>query len=99
MTFAAAFVVGAALLALWLDWRFDGRRPTSLTHRIVHAMAACVVLRLAFSAGDQLVGASSSPQQRLMMLFALVLPCLIYTLLAGLWLVRTLAEVSRLAGR
>jgi hypothetical protein len=97
MTFAGAFVIGAALLAGWLDWRFDGRRPTSPTRRIVHAMAACVLLRLAFSAGELLVGANSSPPQRLIMLFALVLPGLIYTFLAGLWLTRTLVEISRFA--
>jgi hypothetical protein len=96
MTFAGPFAIGAALLAVWLDWRFDKRRPVSLTRRVGHALVACVVLRLTFPVGDQLVSASASPQQRLIVLFALVLPALVYTCIAGLWLTRTLSEISRL---
>jgi hypothetical protein len=99
MTFAAAFVVGAALLALWLDWRLGGRRPASLTVCVGHAIAACMALRLAAAVGERLAGASPGPQERLIVLFVLLLPGIVYAFLAGLWLMRTLAEASRFARR
>jgi hypothetical protein len=95
--FGGAFVVGAAVLAAWVDRRFDKQRPESVVRRIGHALAAYVALRMALVGSDLLLGAVSSSQQRLTVLFILVLPGLVYVFLAGLWLMRTLADVARLA--
>ncbi len=99
MTVAVAVVVGAALLAVWLDFRLDGRRPTSPMFRIGHALAAFIVLR-GVAAGSHVLAGSSAPAGRAMAaLFLLLLPGLVYAFLAGLWLMRTLAEVAHLSRR
>ena len=93
--FAGAFAVGAALLAAWADARFDGRRPESIVRRTGHVVAASIVLWAAPFAAGYLVGAETAVQYRLAMLFLVVLPCLVYSFLAGLWLTRALVELRR----
>lgn len=97
--FALVLAVGAAGLAWWLDLRLDGRRPTSAVARITHAIAACVLVRLAAAVTTGLVGTDASGPARLVAIFGLVLPGLVYAFVTGLWLMRTLAESVRLLGR
>jgi hypothetical protein len=94
--FALVLLAGAACLAVWLDLRLDGRRPDSPTVRMIHSVAAFAVLRVTAAVSHGLAG-SSAPAGRLMaVIFLVVLPGLVYACLAGLWLLRTLAEVARL---
>jgi hypothetical protein len=95
--FAVALAIGAALLAGWLDLRFAKGRPASLTRRVGHTAAAYAVLLAATDVSRYLTGSAASAEQRLSVVFILVLPALVYAFLAGLWLMRTLAEVARLS--
>ncbi len=97
LSFAAPFTLSAALLAGWLDWRLGKRRPVSLMYCMGHAAAAFAVLQLATAGSGYVAGASAAAERRLTVVFVLLLPSLVYCFLATIWLMRTLAEVARLA--
>ena len=95
--FSVCLAVASALLAVWVDVRLDKRRPASPALRIGHAAAAYLILQGVVAATS---GLDQAPMgERLAAIFGLVLPSLVYSFLAGVWLMRTLAEVARLARR
>jgi hypothetical protein len=97
--FQLVLPIGAAVLAVWIDVRFDSRRPRSPMRRAVYAFAACGVLQLATVIFSH-VGAPGAPlAQRFAALFLCLLPCLVFAFLTGFWLMRTLGDVARLARR
>ncbi len=78
--FAVSLVIGAALLALWLDARFPRHELT--LHRIVgHAIGALALLCV-------IPGNVGSIAVGFLVVFALVLPALVYMSLAAVWFVR-----------
>ncbi len=91
--------VGAALLALWVDVRFDGRRPGTPLRRIGHAILACVVLQVVTMASSRHITPTTMLGVRLAALYGLLLPSLVYGFLCGLWIMRTLTDAARLARR
>ncbi len=97
MSFAGPLAIGAALLAGWLDWRFEHRRPASVMRRMGHAAAAYALLQGAIAGSYYLTGPGAPADRRLAVLFILLLPSLVYCLLTCLWLTRTIAEIVRLA--
>ncbi|HWG55140.1 MAG TPA: hypothetical protein VNT58_01325 [Gaiellaceae bacterium] len=80
LVFAISLVVGAALLALWLDVRFP-RQGLTLQRIVGHAIVALLLVHLA-------PGGSASPALSLAIVFALVLPALVYLWLTAVWFVR-----------
>jgi hypothetical protein len=94
--FIAAFTIGAVFLAGWVDVRLGRRRPDAPLRRVVHALAAFVVLQLATYVLAYVVHRDAPFGPRLIAFFLMYLPSLVYAFLAGLWLMRTLAEVARL---
>ena len=99
MTFAVSLVIGAALLAVWLDVRFDRWRPVSLVRRAIHAAIALAVLRTATAGAHYLIVEDASAVRRVVLLFVLFLPSLVYAFLTFCWLVRTLGVVAATARR
>jgi hypothetical protein len=85
--FLPAFVVGAALLALWIDVRLPRLAPVSFGKRM--AAAAC-----AFVALEAAPVLNSSAAATYASVFAVLLPALTGTFLAALWLLRTLHEAQ-----
>ena len=52
MNFTLSLMLGAFLLAIWSDTRFEGSRPASIGRSILHVAVSCVLLQLAaFGAG------------------------------------------------
>jgi hypothetical protein len=97
--FQLALPIGAAVLAAWIDVRFDARRPESPIRRALYAFAACGVLELATVIFSHL-GAPDAPlAQRFVALFLCLVPSLVLAFLTGIWLMRTLSDVARLARR
>ena len=94
---SAGLAIGAVLLAGWLDTRFEARRPADPMRRIGHGLAAFVVLELSVGVLAWLEAAHSSEPVLMVGLFALFVPALAYACLTGLWLLRTLIDVARLA--
>lgn len=78
--FMIAFVIGAAMLALWVDARFP-RHELSLYRIAAHAIVAVLLLHL-------VPGSGGSAAAGLAIVFALVLPALVYVLLTAVWFVR-----------
>jgi len=99
MSFAAALAVGAALIAAWLDVRFDGRRPVSLLRRACHLAVGVAVLQATSAGLRYALGADPSDLRQLVVVFVFLLPSMVYAFLGGLWLMRTLADVVGLARR
>lgn len=97
--FGIVLAVGAALVALWLDVRLEGRRPGSPIRRMGHSLAAYGVVRLASVATVHLAGVGASPARSTVALFLVLAPALVYAFLAGFWVLRTLADATRLARR
>jgi hypothetical protein len=77
--FAVSLIFGAALLALWVDARFP-RRELTFYRIIGHAIAAVVIIHL--------IPGTGSPAAGVVIVFALVLPAVVYMLLSALWLIR-----------
>jgi Kef-type K+ transport system membrane component KefB len=98
VNFAGALAAGAAALACWIDVRLARRRPESYTVRIGHALAAYCAVRVTAAVAHGIAGSENSAEL-LAVLLLVVLPSLVYAFLTGLWLMRTLVEVARLARR
>lgn len=97
--FGIALAVGSALVALWIDLRWEGQRPGSPMRRLGHSFAAYGVLRLASAATVHLGGGNAPLLERVAVLFLLFAPALVYAFLAGFWVLRTLADAAGLARR
>jgi hypothetical protein len=85
--FAVALMLGAAVLALWILWRYASIGPKSLFWALLHVVAACVVLRLLpffFPERDTV----AIPAIVYVELFALALPALVYAFVSGGWVAR-----------
>ncbi len=97
--FTLALVGGAALMASWVDVKVGDSRPESPMRRMGHVLVGLAVMEASVGA-LYLVDAAGAPEALFMVaVLGLFLPALIYVLLAGLWLLRTLAEIARLARR
>jgi hypothetical protein len=97
--FTVALAVGAFLLASWVDARVGDSRPESPIRRSVHVMLGLVVLKLSVLLLAVIHGSGVPNGGMLVAAMVFFLPALVYTFLTGLWMMRTLAEVSRLARR
>ena len=85
--FLPVLVVGAGLLAVWVDVRHPKLAPESLSKRMLAAAAAL----LALQAVPVLHGSAAAIYATV---FALVLPALISTFLAAVWLLRALRDAQ-----
>jgi hypothetical protein len=86
--FPLVFLIGAGVLALWIDVRFPKLAPRSLARRLLAAAVAVLLLEAVPLAAGSAAAAYAT-------LFALVLPAFVLTFLAAVWVLRALAEVSR----
>src|SRR5262249_19820932 len=85
--FTSFLVVGAGLLALWIDVRFPSLAPESLFRRML--VAGCAAL--AFQAAPVLGGSAVAVYAGV---FAIILPLLVMVFLAGLWMMRALRDAQ-----
>jgi hypothetical protein len=99
LVFVSALGAGAAAIALWLDCRFDARRPESSQRRFVHAVLAFALLQIAVGVFGRFADATAGAGQRMSATFLLLLPSLVYVFLSAVWLVRVVMETERPAGR
>jgi hypothetical protein len=85
--FAIVLMVGAALLALWILWRYASFGPKTLFWALAHVVLACVLLRLMPLAFPS-PGSAATSLRLYVEVFALALPALVYAFLSGGWLTR-----------
>ena len=88
-----AFVSGA--LAFWIDQRFSRLAPGTLRGAVVHVGVSVVVAQLFVPVGLRLVASGASEAATLVGLFAIALPGLTYTLLAAIWIIKTVQRTMR----
>jgi hypothetical protein len=91
---APVFLFCTGLLALWSDVRIGETRPESLRSRAIHAGVAFAAIELAIVGANLVAPEGAAPAQQLTAVFALLLPAMVYALVASLWLLRSLAGVS-----
>jgi hypothetical protein len=92
--FVLTLTCGAALLALWIMARYTNFGPRSVGWAIVHAVIACVVLRLLPFALDA-VRSIGIPAVAYVELFGVALPLFIYAFLSGGWVGRAAMGLLR----
>ena len=85
--FLPALVVGAGLLALWVDVRRPGLAPESLKHRMLAVVCALLVLQIVpvFHGSAAALYAT---------VFVILLPALSTAFLTAVWLLRALREAQ-----
>lgn len=88
-------VLGAAALALWLDTRLGEHRPGTLGSQMTHGFLAVVAVNVCASLVVRLAGPGAPPASRFAALLLILVPCLVYAFLAGLWLLHSLVGVVR----
>jgi hypothetical protein len=97
MSFTLGLALGAALLAAWFDNRLGDARPQTLVRRLVHVCLSIVALTASVGLLDLVNGV---PQTAVLAaVLAVFLPALVYAMLTGFWILRTLAEIRDLVGR
>lgn len=89
-SFLIALGTGAALIAFWFAIRFPDRAPENLQRLLVHVAVVLAAGWLAPSVTSPLM--SSGFPTAMTALFVVVLPVLIYTFLAGAWVLQLLHE-------
>jgi hypothetical protein len=94
--FTLTLTLGAGMLAVWVDGRFPRVRPKTAAAGFVHAALGCFAV---LGAAGFLALVYGIPQWLFMgAVLGVFLPALVYSLLAGLWMLRALANLT-LAGR
>jgi hypothetical protein len=97
--FTLALTVGAFLLASWVDAQVGASRPASPGKRLAHALVGVLLVQASVGALYLVQAAGASPAGLMAAVLALFLPALVYAMLAGLWMIRMLAEIAGAARR
>jgi hypothetical protein len=90
-----SFVVGGALIAVWLQHRGGSRMPQTGRRIVLHllaALAAAILVPVLM----RRAGTEDSPPAAMLMLFALVLPMFVYNFLTWIWLLKLLQRMLRI---
>lgn len=91
--FAVCFLFGAMAVALWIDARFPSLAPQNLRSALLHVGGTIVAAQVLIPLGlHAIVG---SPTLTLLSVFGLAFPGLTYTMLAGIWVIRLVANIWR----
>jgi hypothetical protein len=90
--FVACMLVGAVLLAGWIQVRFERMGPRSLLGAVC-GWAASGALFLAVPSLVGAVAALDLPAARLVVVFGVALPIFTYFFLAGGWFMRSVMEL------
>jgi hypothetical protein len=93
-SFGLMLIVGSALLAFWILWRYAGFGPKSILWAAVHAVLACAVLRSVPYALDR-IGTNGPETIEYVEIFGIALPALIYGFLSGGWIARVALGLLR----
>ena len=78
--------VGAASIAAWVVVRFPHWAPDDLMRLIMHAVTVSLVHRIAVPTAFH--AAAGDPSQKLVALFLVAFPAIVYALLVGFWMLR-----------
>jgi hypothetical protein len=88
--FLVFLAVGAGAVALWFDARFRELAPGSIRAALLHVGAALLLGQLAVPVAMQFINEESAAAAVLAMIFGVAFPALTYSLLASIWIIKTL---------
>jgi hypothetical protein len=88
LLFLLVFGVASTLLAIWVDLRFETRRPAEFRYALLHVLAAWCTAR--FLVGPGMVALANSGHV-LAGVMLVALPATVYCLLSMVWLMRVCA--------
>jgi hypothetical protein len=91
--FAVCFLLGAVVIALWVDVRFPRLAPSSFGGAVLHVGGTIVGAQLLTPLATHLLGGSAF--LTLVSTFAVGFPALVYTLLVAFWIIRILHGAAR----
>ena len=91
--FLVCIAVGSASIALWINVRFPKLMPWSLARLLVHLLLAFACV---YAVGPVMgaVAGSGVPSARLVSIFTVAFPVLVYEFLVGAWLIRLAQAAS-----
>ena len=90
------FALAAGVLALWLDTRLEEHAPRTFTWAFVHTAAAIMALQLMPRLMVLVVAGSDSPARKMLGVFVVLLPVLVYAWLATIWLLKMVQRAAHL---
>ena len=93
--FLFAFGVAATVLALWVDVRFESRRPTEFRTALLNVALAWCTAQYAVGPGMSALAGSGHVLAGLMLV---ALPATVYCLLSMVWLMRVCAAALSRGG-
>jgi hypothetical protein len=93
--FLVVFAVGAGALALWVDERLPRLAPRTLRAALLHVGASVVVAQLVVPIGLRAMAGAASDTVALLGLFGIGLPGLTYSLLAAVWIMKSVHRTLR----
>ena len=88
--------LGAGVIALWLDTRFEGVGPQSMGKTVVHLAASVAVLELCPVAIRLVLAGGEDPVRQMVAVFFVLFPTLVYAFLSMLWLLKMFQRVAHL---
>lgn len=88
--FLIAMGIGSALIAFWMAARFPERGPSDMTRALTHVAIALAVGWFAPDLFNSL--AAFGFTAALAAIFAILLPVLVYTFLAGAWFLKLMHD-------
>jgi hypothetical protein len=97
--FSVLFIAAAAAVAVWLVVRFPERAPTEFRRAMIHFGVSMVGMYLISPILQHDLEAVSQPFRLYLSLFVVLLPALIYRMVATIWLLRLASGSMRSALR
>jgi len=85
--FIVSIAVGAGAIAMWINLRFPKLMPWSMAKLLLHLVVAFVCV-YAVKPGIEMILGSGLPAGRLIGVFAIAFPALVYNFLVCAWMIR-----------
>lgn len=86
--FSVVFIVAAAAVAIWIVVRFPERAPTEFRPAIIHFVISMVGMYVISPVIQHDLASLPQPLQLYLSVFGVLLPALIYRMVATIWLLR-----------
>jgi len=94
--FVTVAALGAGAIALWLDARLEPLTPRTVGWTFIHTAGAILALKLMPQLILIVVAGSESPLRKIAALLVVLLPALVYSWLAAIWLLKLLQRAAHL---
>ena len=97
--FSVLFIAAAAAVAIWIVVRFPERAPTEFRRAMIHFGVSMVGMYVISPILQHDLASLSQPLRLYLSVFAVLLPALIYRMVATIWLLRLATGSLRSAMR